>query len=378
MDRNAFFSLHLHAAQLAVDPSPPRLAPPSPVAAVAAAAAAAAAAVADCAAVDAHAFAGDAVAAASASQARPLAFTFSAEDTAHAAAAPPHDAASASLASFQALLDREEAANNSWGALFSAAPPARSPVPVARETDATRTNSVLPLPVASRFGAPVRYDRPPLQQRQRPAHARASQPRQQHVSQQPQQLLVQGQQQGGVLLLLSADSLAQLAARTRNNNGAAAIRTILTAAGAPSAPAAVPARVLVHGPPRFTARPFTLQGDAGDAAHAVTRATALSSGEEGPAEVAAARPAMHPCPVCNKLLSVNTNLTTHMRTHNGDRPFRCDRCPRAFAQRVNLKRHLRTHTGERPFHCDNCQERFARSTGLRRHRCHAHSAEPQE
>ncbi|CAH1250811.1 ZNF84 [Branchiostoma lanceolatum] len=61
------------------------------------------------------------------------------------------------------------------------------------------------------------------------------------------------------------------------------------------------------------------------------------------------------CDACDYGTEVRHRLVEHMRTHTGERPYKCPHCDATWPRKLALDHHLaRAHTGERPFMCGEC------------------------
>ena len=75
------------------------------------------------------------------------------------------------------------------------------------------------------------------------------------------------------------------------------------------------------------------------------------------------------CQHCNKAFGQNGHLTTRLRikVDTGKRPYKCQHYTKAFKQKYAAIRHLRIHASERPSKCQHCEKAFKHKDTLTTH-----------
>ncbi|KAM6977381.1 sal-like protein 4 [Aplochiton taeniatus] len=77
------------------------------------------------------------------------------------------------------------------------------------------------------------------------------------------------------------------------------------------------------------------------------------------------------CIICHRVLSCQSSLKMHYRTHTGERPYKCKICGRAFSTKGNLKAHYGVHRANTPLKmqhsCPICQKKFTNAVVLQQH-----------
>uniref|UniRef100_A0A182T482 Protein krueppel n=1 Tax=Anopheles maculatus TaxID=74869 RepID=A0A182T482_9DIPT len=65
------------------------------------------------------------------------------------------------------------------------------------------------------------------------------------------------------------------------------------------------------------------------------------------------------CKICDVTYKHKHALETHMRRHQGDRPYKCEHCDKSFVVPFELQRHARIHTGQKPYKCRYCDRAYS-------------------
>ncbi|CAL1281163.1 unnamed protein product [Larinioides sclopetarius] len=73
------------------------------------------------------------------------------------------------------------------------------------------------------------------------------------------------------------------------------------------------------------------------------------------------------CNICQKEFCLKGDLTRHLNSHNGVKPYECEHCNKTFTLKSNLRQHLTTHRMDKSFACPMCSKSFGNRRNLNLH-----------
>ena len=74
------------------------------------------------------------------------------------------------------------------------------------------------------------------------------------------------------------------------------------------------------------------------------------------------------CEVCGKKSKKRSNLERHMRVHDGERPYDCEKCYKSFKYPGCLKDHMISwHSSDKQFSSEKCLKPFRKKASLKKH-----------
>ncbi|XP_053677682.1 zinc finger protein ZFP2-like [Anopheles nili] len=83
------------------------------------------------------------------------------------------------------------------------------------------------------------------------------------------------------------------------------------------------------------------------------------------------------CEVCGEKFNRTENLKRHTLLKHGEATLQCGACPKKFKTMTTLNIHMRSHTGEKKYKCrmESCDKRYINIADRRRHEMSVHTQE---